>query len=178
MSIYSKIRTAAVTAGSAAILATGAMPKPAAAQSQGTINTILGAAALTAGVILYNNYQHKKQAANAVVGYTRNGGTVYGDGRIVMANGQTVYPNSNGQYPGGNYAYWNNRYNPNSNGNAIDYNRTGQYDSTHRHGYAYNGQYQNGQYQNGQARGNWHDNGNGNEHRDNGWHGHNGHNDH
>lgn len=98
--------------GLAATLALGAPQKPAEASQQSTINTILGAAAVVGGIILYNNYQHKKQAANRIVGYTRNGGTVYGDGRIVMQNGQTLYPNANGQYPWGQYAY----YNPNANG--------------------------------------------------------------
>ena len=101
-----------VGTGLAAMLAFSVPQKPAEASTQSTINTVLGAAAVIGGIILYNNYQHKKQQANRVVGYTQNGGTVYGDGRIVMRNGQTVYPNSNGQYPWGQYAY----YNPNANG--------------------------------------------------------------
>lgn len=116
--------------GMAAALAVGSLPKPAAADTQSTINTLLGAAALVGGLVLYNNYQHKRQAASTVVGYTANGGTVYGDGRIVMPNGQTVYPNSNGQYPWGQYAYYNN----NATNYQYDYNRTGQYDHTRRHG--------------------------------------------
>jgi hypothetical protein len=119
--------------GMAATLALGAVPRPAAADTQSTINTALAAAAVIGGIILYNNYQHKRQAANSVVGYTRNGGTVYGDGRIVMPNGQTIYPNSNGQYPWGQTAY----YNPNSNGYAYDTERSGNYDNTHRHGHGY-----------------------------------------
>jgi hypothetical protein len=139
--------------GVAAALAVGAVPKPAAASTQSTINTALGAAALIGGLVLYNNYQHKKQAANAVVGYTRNGGTVYGDGRIVMANGQTIYPNSNGQYPWGQTAY----YNQNANGYAYDTQRTGRYDNTHRHanGYVNGNGYANGNaYVNGKRYGN------------------------
>jgi hypothetical protein len=116
--------------GMAAALAVSAVPKPAAADTQSTMNTLLGAAAVVGGIILYNNYQHKRQAANQIVGYTRNGGTVYGDGRIVMPNGQTIYPNSNGQYPWGQTAY----YNQNANGYTYDTQRTGQYDRTHRHG--------------------------------------------
>jgi hypothetical protein len=115
--------------GMAAALAVTAVPKPAAADTQSTMNTLLGAAAVVGGIILYNNYQHKRQAANTIVGYTRNGGTVYGDGRIVMPNGQTIYPNSNGQYPWGQTAY----YNPNASGYTYDTQRTGQYDRTHRH---------------------------------------------
>lgn len=123
----SKLITAA---GMAAALAVGSIPKPATASTQSTLNTLLGAAAVIGGIILYNNYQHKKQAANSIVGYTRNGGTVYGDGRIVMPNGQTIYPNSNGQYPWGQTAY----YNQNASGYTYDTQRTGQYDATRRHG--------------------------------------------
>jgi hypothetical protein len=72
---------------------------------------------------------HKRQAANTVVGYTRNGGTVYGDGRIVMPNGATIYPGPNGQYPWGQAAY----YNPNASGYTYDPYRTGRYDRTGRH---------------------------------------------
>jgi len=139
----------------AAALAVGSVPKPASADTQSTLTTLAGAAALVGGLILYNNYQHKRQAANAIVGYTRNGGTVYGDGRIVLANGQTVYPNSNGTYPWGQTAY----YNPNANGYAYDTQRTGEYDTTHRHGrgHAY------GHYKAYNGNGNAYNNGNGNE---------------
>ena len=136
------------------MLTTGSLalrPQVAAAQSQGTINTILGAAAVIGGIILYNNYVHKKQQANTVVGYTRNGGTVYGDGRIVMPNGATVYPNSNGQYPWGQYAYYNQNADPGA--YQYDYNRSGRWDNEHRHG-------------NGNAYGHRH-----HEHGDNGEHG-------
>jgi len=115
--------------GMAAALSVAAVPKPAAADTQSTINTLLGAAAVVGGIILYNNYEHKRQAANTIVGYTRNGGTVYGDGRIVMPNGQTIYPNGNGAYPWGQTAY----YAPGAAGYSYDYNRTGRWDRTHRH---------------------------------------------
>lgn len=105
-------------------------PRPAAASTGSTWTIITAAAALIGGIVLYNNYEHKKQAANAVVGYTRNGGTVYGDGRIVMPNGQTIYPNANGQYPWGQAAY----YRPSAGGYTYDVQRTGRYDRTHRHG--------------------------------------------
>jgi hypothetical protein len=152
----SKLITAA---GMAAALAVGSIPKPATASTQSTLNTLLGAAAVIGGIILYNNYQHKKQAANNIVGYTRNGGTVYGDGRIVMPNGQTIYPNSNGQYPWGQTAY----YNQNASGYTYDTQRTGKYDTTHRHGnghaYGRNGNANGMRGNSGQLR---HDNGNGN----------------
>src|SRR6202790_2739598 len=72
----------ALSVAMASMLATGVGPRPAVAQSQGTINTLLGAAAVIGGLILYNNYQHKKQAANSIVGYPANGGAGYGDGRV------------------------------------------------------------------------------------------------
>lgn len=120
----------AATAAMASMLAAGPLAKPASASTGSTLTTIAGALALIGGIVLYNNYEHKKQAANSVVGYTRNGGTVYGDGRIVMPNGQTIYPNANGQYPWGQTAY----YRPNANGYTYDPDRTGRYDATHRHG--------------------------------------------
>ncbi|MBV8356031.1 MAG: hypothetical protein JO101_11965 [Candidatus Eremiobacteraeota bacterium] len=141
------ISRAFMSVAAAAALLTSTAPTAAVAQSQGTLNTLLGAAAVVGGLILYNNYQHKRQAANTVVGYTRNGGTVYGDGRIVMPNGQTLYPNSNGQYPWGQYAY----YSPRATTSAYtyDYNRTGQYDRTHHHpnrnAYGYYRNHQNGE---------------------------------
>lgn len=129
--MFRRLSKFAATAGAAAMLSTGALatvPKPASAD---TTSTLITAAAAIGALILYNNYQHKRQAANSIVGYTANGGTVYGDGRIVMANGQTFYPNANGQYPTGQYAY----YNPNANSSnyRYDYDRTGEYDRTGRH---------------------------------------------
>jgi hypothetical protein len=147
--MFQRLSKFVTAAGMAAALAAGSIPKPAAADTQSTMNTILGAAAVIGGIILYNNYQHKRQAANSIVGYTANGGTVYGDGRIVMPNGQTVYPNSNGTYPWGQTAY----YNQNASGYTYDPQRTGRWDRTHRHGNgsAYNGNaYNNG---NGNAYG-------------------------
>lgn len=142
---------ATMTLAIAASLAAGPLAQPAAASTGSTYTLIESGLALIGGIILYNNYQHKKQAANQIVGYTRNGGTVYGDGRIVMPNGATIYPNSRGQYPWGQYAY----YEPYASGYDYDYDRTGDYDRTHRHGY---------------GRGRWH--------HDNGWHGHHNDGDH
>lgn len=103
-----------LAAGATAALAGGTLanPAPARASTQDTINTAAGIAAVVGGIVLYNNYLHKRQAAHQVVGYTRNGGTIYGDGRIVMPNGQTYYPGPNNQYPGGQYAYYDPRYQP------------------------------------------------------------------
>jgi hypothetical protein len=123
----SKIMLAAAVA---AMLAIGPLSRPASASVGSTYTIIESALALIGGIILYNNYEHKRQAANTIVGYTRNGGTVYGDGRIVMPNGETIYPGRNGQYPWGQYAY----YTPRASGYDYDYNRTGEYDRTYRHG--------------------------------------------
>jgi hypothetical protein len=128
--MFKQLRNTGLGIAAAAVFATGTVPRPAAANTTQTLTTIAGAAAVIGGIILYNNYQHKRQAANQVVGYTRNGGSIFGDGRIVMPNGRTIYPSSNGQYPGGQYAY----YNPNfHNVVAYDTQRTGQWDTTHRH---------------------------------------------
>jgi hypothetical protein len=126
-----------VATGAAASVSVGAlMPRPASAD---TTSTILTAAAAIGAVILYSNIQRKQAAANSIVGYTRNGGTVYADGRVVMQNGQTYYPNSNanGQY-GYNYPVNNGQYN------------NGQYNGQYNNGQYNNGQYNNGQYANGQ----------------------------
>ncbi|MEA2786435.1 MAG: hypothetical protein QOF71_2539 [Candidatus Eremiobacteraeota bacterium] len=125
-----------VATGAAASISVGAfMPRPASAD---TTSTILTAAAAIGAVVLYSNYQHKQAAANTIVGYTRNGGTVYADGRVVMPDGQTYYPNSNtnGQYTY-NYPVNNGQYN-------------GQYNNGQYNGGQYNGQYNNGRYNNGQ----------------------------
>ncbi|HEX3466227.1 MAG TPA: hypothetical protein VHS78_19420 [Candidatus Elarobacter sp.] len=122
-----------MASGVAAAVTTGAMiPRPASAD---TTSTLLTAAAAIGAIVLLNNYQHKQAQANQIVGYTANGGTVYGDGRIVMPDGQTYYPNSNGQYAINNYGY-NNGYNPSTYGYAPS-------------GYYNNGSYNNGYYNNG-----------------------------
>ncbi len=114
-------------------LAAGPLARPAVASTGSTYTIIESALGLIGGILLYNNYQHKRQAANRVVGYTRNGGTVYGDGRIVMPDGSTIYPGRNGRYSWGQAAY----YEPNANGYTYDYERSGEYDRTGRHGHHY-----------------------------------------
>ena len=115
--------TMALAAAAAITTAGLGAPRPVAAQSTGTVNTLIGAAALLGGIVLYNNYEHKRQAADTVVGYTDNGGTVYGDGRVVMPDGTAYYPNDNGQYQDGQYAYWH--------PNAENYDYLNQ--NSHRH---------------------------------------------
>jgi len=78
----------------AAIIAMSTFALPANAETAGqksTRNLILAGLAATAAVILYNNYHHKYEAAHTVVGYTRDGGTVYADGRVVYPDGTTLY---------------------------------------------------------------------------------------
>jgi hypothetical protein len=84
----------------AALIAMSTFALPANAETAGqtsTRNLILAGLAATAAVILYNNYHHKYEAAHTVVGYTRDGGTVYADGRVVYPDGTTLYTgNQNG----------------------------------------------------------------------------------
>ncbi len=133
-----RLSRTALAVAMASTLAAGPLARPAVA-SEGSTWTIIGAAAaLIGGIVLYNNYEHKRQAANSIVGYTRNGGTVYGDGRIVMPNGATIYPNSRGQYPWGQSAY----YEPYATGYLYDPDRSGRYrvrnnDDDDRDGSAY-----------------------------------------
>jgi hypothetical protein len=141
--MFNRLSKLIVATGAAASVSVGALvPRPASAD---TTSTILTAAAAIGAIVLYSNIQRKQAAANTIVGYTRNGGTVYADGRVVMQNGQTYYPNSNsnGQY-GYNYPVNNGQY---SNG---QYNN-GQYNNgQYNNGQYNNGRYNNGQYNNGQ----------------------------
>src|SRR5690348_10881050 len=70
-------KAAAALAITGSLVASPLLAQPAEASTGSTYTIIESALALIGGIILYNNYQHKKQAANRVVGYTRNGGTVY-----------------------------------------------------------------------------------------------------
>lgn len=84
------------------------VPRPALADgAASTRNIILGAAAIAAGVIIYNNVQHKRMAHDTVVGRTRDGGLVYADGRVVYPNGNVLYT-SNGD---GRVCNWYDSYN-------------------------------------------------------------------
>ena len=67
------------------------------AGQRSTRNIVLGAAAAITAIILYNNYQHKKAAANTIVGRTRDGGIVYGNGQVVYPNGRVYYPSNDGR---------------------------------------------------------------------------------
>jgi hypothetical protein len=74
--------------------------RPAMAETAGqasTRNIILGSVAAITAIILYNNYQHKKAAANTIVGRTADGGIVYGNGQVVYPNGRVYYPSNDGR---------------------------------------------------------------------------------
>src|ERR1700687_3725766 len=70
------------------------------AGQRSTRNIILGGVAAAVGIILYNNYHHKQVAHNTIVGYTRDGGTVYADGRIVYPDGSVLYTGTGNRQPG------------------------------------------------------------------------------
>lgn len=98
---YPALARGALAVALAIALLLGALT-PSLAETAGqrsTRNIILGAVALTTAIILYNNYHHKQVAHDTIVGYTRNGGTVYADGRVVYPNGQTYYLSNNGRNP-------------------------------------------------------------------------------
>ncbi len=61
-----------------------------------TRNIVLAAAAVTVGIILYNNYEHHQVSQSTVVGHTGDGGVVYGDGRILYPGGVVVYASNDG----------------------------------------------------------------------------------
>lgn len=83
----------------AVVMAFGTVTPSRADQAAVNRNVILGAAAIVAGIILYNNWYHKKLAHDTIVGYTPNGGVVYADGRVVYPNGTSYYMSNNGQVP-------------------------------------------------------------------------------
>lgn len=74
--------------------------RPAVAETAGqasTRNIVLGAVAAATAIILYNNYEHKKAAANSIVGRTADGGVVYSNGQVVYPNGRVYYPSNDGR---------------------------------------------------------------------------------
>jgi len=74
--------------------------RPAMAETAGqasTRNIILGGVAAITAIVLYNNYEHKKAAANQIVGRTADGGIVYGNGQVVYPNGRVYYPSNDGR---------------------------------------------------------------------------------
>ena len=71
-------------------------------QAAVTRNTILGAAALIAGIAIESNVANKNAQANTVEGYTPNGAAVYEDGHVVEPDGRSYYPGNGGYNSGWN----------------------------------------------------------------------------
>ncbi|MEO6989952.1 MAG: hypothetical protein ABI346_05925 [Candidatus Baltobacteraceae bacterium] len=86
-----------LTAGGLAAAIGFSTMQPAKADTTSTVETILGAAAVVAGVAIETNIAHKNALANRIVGYTPSGATVYADGHVVLPNGQSYYPGNNNQ---------------------------------------------------------------------------------
>lgn len=98
------------------------------AGQRSTRNIILGGVAAAVAVVLYNNWHHKQIAHNTVVGYTRDGGTVYADGRIVYPNGDVLYTANRNAAP----CAWDGSR-PNCGSNAVAYYPRNHY-YNYRHG--------------------------------------------
>ncbi|MFN2459722.1 MAG: hypothetical protein ABR591_03380 [Candidatus Velthaea sp.] len=139
----------------AATFTLGAIAPASADQAAATRNAILGAAAVVAGIAIESNVSRKNAAASRVQGYTRNGGMVYGDGRIVERDGTTYYPGNNGQTVDCN------------NGSCVvdgTYNNNGGYNNGgYNNGGYNNGGYDNRGYNNGNRNWNGNENGNWNQ---------------
>lgn len=61
-------------------------------------NIILGTLAANAQNVIFNPIPQGQIAPNTVIGRTRDGGTVYSDGRVIYPNGDVLYTsNGNGQ---------------------------------------------------------------------------------
>lgn len=92
-----KVQTAIAAALCVTTLGLATMGPAKADGAASTRNIILGAAALIAGAAIESNVANKNAKANSVSGYTRNGSTVYGDGRVVTPDGQSYYPGNDGR---------------------------------------------------------------------------------
>ncbi len=105
------------------------MQAPARADGAASTRTIIGAAALIAGIATAVNVAHKDQVANTVEGYLPDGSVVYEDGHVVARNGYSWYPGNQGEqiacngqactiYANGNQGYGNGYYGNGSYGNG------------------------------------------------------------
>jgi hypothetical protein len=92
-----KLTISLTTIALAATFGLASIAPASADQAAATRNTILGAAALIAGIAIESNVAHKKAQANAIEGYTRNGAAVYQDGHVVEPDGNSYYPGNDGQ---------------------------------------------------------------------------------
>ena len=123
------------------------MQAPARADGAASTRTIIGAAALIAGIATAVNVAHKDQVANTVEGYLPDGSVVYEDGHVVARNGYSWYPGNQGEqiacngqactiYANSNQGYGNGSYGNGSYGNGSYGN--GSYGNENR-GYNRNG---------------------------------------
>jgi hypothetical protein len=92
-----KITLSLTTLALAATFGLASIAPASADQAAATRNTILGAAALIAGIAIESNVSHKNAVANTVEGYTQDGATVYQDGHVIESNGSSYYPGNVGQ---------------------------------------------------------------------------------
>lgn len=82
----------------AATLVMGSL-QPSSAETAGqrsTRNIVLAATAVTLGLVLYENLEHRTVTHTTVVGHTGDGGVVYGDGRVLYPGGAVVYLSNDG----------------------------------------------------------------------------------
>lgn len=92
-----KLTLGITTIALAASLGLASIAPASADQAAVTRNTILGAAALIAGIAIESNVANKNAQANTVEGYAPNGAAVYQDGHVVEPNGASYYPGNVGQ---------------------------------------------------------------------------------
>lgn len=122
-----KLTLSLTTLALAATFGLASIAPASADQAAATRNTILGAAALIAGIAIESNVAHKNAQANTVEGYTQNGAAVYQDGHVVDPNGNSYYPGNVGQQiacnGGACDVYGGNNYNGNNGGGWHRWNR-------------------------------------------------------
>jgi hypothetical protein len=85
------------TALAALVIAAVAFSSSARPAQANTTSTIVITAAAVAAIATGFNVAEKNAKANTVVGYLRNGSTVFADGHVVAPNGQSWYPGNYGQ---------------------------------------------------------------------------------
>ena len=93
------VRAAAIVALAAATMLAGGPGQQSAAETAGqrsTRNIVLAATAVTLGIVLYENLEHRTVTHATVVGHTGDGGVVYGDGRVLYPGGAVVYLSNDG----------------------------------------------------------------------------------
>lgn len=98
-SLCSRLARTALTLGLLAAALTWGPAQPSVAETAGqrsTRNIVLAATAVTLGIVLYENLEHRTVTHTTVVGHTGDGGVVYGDGRVLYPGGTVVYLSNDG----------------------------------------------------------------------------------